>query len=468
VNALSTGAILFSRTYLSCFLKMATAYKAKLLCSGIFVSGREASALLSEDLAVDDLAPLRLLHSSVDFQQKTVTVSCFGGFKRTALYRPGLGSTLVLETTVAQLREQSAAFEKWQQTWQYRYRPALSAKEMPLKMDTERFETERLAQVVDAAFMESDRARLQRSRAVVILHRGQLVAERYAVGFSAQTPLLGWSMAKSVVNALIGILVQQGKLALDSQDLLPEWRSPSDPRRKITLDQLLRMSSGLRFSEDYSNPLSDVTTLLFQRGDGAKYAAQLPLKNAPGREFSYAGGATVLLCRIIRQVLSGTLTDYFSFPGRSLFERIGMTSAVLEPDAAGTFTGSSFMYATARDWAKLGLLYLQDGCWQIEDEWVRILPAGWVAYSTTPSKTADFYGAHFWLGVPNSFVSETSRAQRQEALTWPEGAYLAAGYQGQFVTVVPDRDLVVVRLGLSQRRNSWDHAAFIHQIRACF
>ncbi|MGC1219126.1 MAG: serine hydrolase [Phormidesmis sp.] len=445
---------------------MATAYKAKLLCSGIFVSEREASVLLSEDLAVDDLAPLRLLRSAIDFQQKTVTVSCFGGFKRTALYRTGLGSTLVIGTTVAKLREQSAAFEKWQQTRQYRHGQALSAKEMSSGIDAER-----LARVVDAVFMEPDKTRLQRSRAVVILHQGQIIAERYAAGFSAQTPLLGWSMAKSVVNALIGILVQQGKLALDSQDLLPEWRSPNDshaPRRNITLDHLLRMSSGLSFSEDYANPLSDVTTMLFQRGDGAKYAAQLPLKNAPDREFSYAGGATVLLCRIIRQAVGGTLTDYFSFPGRSLFERIGMTSAVLEPDAAGTFTGSSFMYATARDWAKLGLLYLQDGCWQIESEWVRILPAGWVAYSTTPSKTADFYGAHFWLGVPNSFVSETSKAQRQENLTWPKGAYLAAGYQGQFVTVVPDCDLVVVRLGLSQRRNSWDHLSFISQVRQCF
>ncbi len=450
---------------------MAIAYKAKLLCSGIFVSRREASALLSEDLAVDDLAALRLLRSVVDFKQKTVTVSCFGLFKRVALYRPKLGSTLVLGTTVARLREQATVFEKQPQLQDglpdRRRQTLLTGKTLSGKT-LSGVDAKRLAQAVEAAFVESDPRRLRRSRAVVVLHQGKLVAERYAAGFSAQTPLLGWSMAKSVVNALIGVLVQQGKLSLSSQDLLPEWRSQNDPRRKITLDQLLRMSSGLAFSEDYLDPLSDVTTLLFQCGDGAKYAAQLPLRNAPGREFSYAGGTTVLLCYIIRQAVGGLLSDYFAFPQQVLFERIGMTSAVLEPDAAGTFTGSSFMYATARDWAKLGLLYSQDGRWQIDGQWRRILPTGWVAYSTSPSETANFYGAHFWRGVPNSFVVDSSMAHRPKNSTWPQGAYLAAGYQGQFVTVVPDRDLVVVRLGLSQRRNSWDHVSFISQISECF
>ena len=149
------------------------------------------------------------------------------------------------------------------------------------------------------------------------------------------------------------------------------------------------------------------------------------LASPPGSIFHYASGATVLLCRIIREALGGSLSEYFAFPRQALFDRIGMTSAVLEPDAEGTFTGSSFMYATARDWAKLGLLFLQDGYWQVQGSWEQILPEGWVSYSSAASETADFYGAHFWRGVPNSFVPKTG-----DRSGWPKDAFLASGYQG--------------------------------------
>ena len=270
-------------------------------------------------------------------------------------------------------------------------------------------------------------------------------------------------MAKSVINTLIGILVQQGKLSLDAQNLLPEWRSPDDPRRHITLDQLLRMSSGLQFSEKYANPLSDVITMLFRQGDRAHYAAQCQLQHPPDRLFHYASGTTILLCRIMKEAIGGSLADYFSFPRRALFDRLGMASAILEPDAAGTFAGSSFMYATASDWAKLGLLYLQDGCWLENGKQTRILPADWVKYSTSPSSTDPCYGAHFWRGVPLSFT-----ANNQNDTRWPQDAYLASGYQGQFLTIIPSKELVVVRLGLSQQRNSWDHEQFINQITQAF
>ena len=442
-------------TYLSYFPKLlssAAAYKAKLLCSGLFGCQREASSLLSEDLAVDSLAPLRGIKTIVDREQQTVTASCLGKFRRTALYRPGLGSTLVLGTSVEALRQQGKEFAAWAGDRPRPSRPLPVAHRLPPAINRQQ-----LSQAVDSAFTETNPAKLKRTRAVVVVYRGKIVAERYADGFSAQTPMLGWSVAKSAVNALVGVLVQQGKLTLDARNLLPEWQN--DARRDITLDMLLRMSSGLAFSERYGDPLSDVMALLFQRGDGAQYAAQLPLATSPGKAFHYASGTTVLLCRIVRAALGGTLTDYFSFPRQALFDRLGMASAVLEPDAAGTFTGSSFMYATARDWAKLGLLYLQDGVWAIAGRRERILPEGWVNYSVQPSETAPFYGAHFWRGVPLSFAAEGS-----DPPVWPADAYLGAGYQGQFVTVIPSRDLVVVRLGLSQRRNSWDHPKFINDV----
>ncbi|MEO1593473.1 MAG: serine hydrolase, partial [Cyanobacteria bacterium J06632_22] len=334
-------------------LRLATAYKAKLLCSGIFVSQREPESILQEDLGVDDLAPLRYVNAKIDFDQQSVTASCLG-IRCTALYRPGLGSSLVMDTCSRTLRQQSQVFEQWDSAT-----PRVDHDVPTLKG----FAGEaQLNAVLANAFKEENRKRLKRTRAIVVLHKGHIIAERYAPGFSAQTPMLGWSMTKSVVNALIGILVHQGKLSLDQCELLPEWCSPGDERCSITLDQLLRMCDGLSFSEKYNDPRADATTMLFQREDMAAYAARRPLKHQPDSAFHYSSGSSVLLCRVLKQAIGGGLEDYFMFPRKVLFDPLGMASAVLEPDAAGTFTGSSYLYATARDWAKFGLLYLQDGC----------------------------------------------------------------------------------------------------------
>ena len=449
--------------YGAALLQLAAAYKAKLLCSGIFVSKRQPQELLAEDLAVDSLWPLRFFKSTIDTKEKTVTVSCAGLGKQTALYRPGLGSTLILDTSIEKLRRQSNGFSAWLQ------KNPSKACALPIATAPHpEVNKPQLTKAIDAAFLEPNSKQQQRTRAVIVVREGKIIAERYAAGISKTTPLLGWSMAKSVVNALIGILIQQGTLSLDSNALLSEWRSPNDPRRNITLDQLLRMSSGLDFLEDYANPLSDVTTMLFRRGDMASYAAERSLANAPGTHFSYSSGSTVLLCRIIKEAIieevsDESIADYLSFPQRALFDPLGMSSAILEPDAARTFTGSSFMYATATDWAKLGLLYLQDGCWSVDGKWTRLLPKGWVEYSTAPSQTTPYYGAHFWRGVPLSFATQNHNQPQ-----WPPDAYLASGYQGQFLTVIPSQKLVVVRLGLSQQRNSWDHEKFIEQIAKAF
>lgn len=434
--------------YLPRLMNLASAYKAKLLCSGVFLAQREAQSLLTEDLSVDDLAPLRLVKSNIHPDQKTVTASWFGRAKRTAVYRPGLGSTLIFDSTLTQLTQQSKQYEEW-----YQQTPRHN-QGLPVTTQSQQNQSP-LEHILGSAFTESQVGQQKRTRAIVIVHQGKILAERYASGFSAETPLLGWSMTKSVVNALIGILIHQGKLSLEQDNLFPDWWSSNDPRSKITLDQLLRMSSGLAFSEEYSNPLADATTMLFQRGNSAAYAAQSRLTANPDTVCHYASGTSVLLCQLIQQTLGPSWTDYFAFPRRALFDPLGMASAILEPDETGIFTGSSFMYATARDWAKFGLLYLQDGIWQGK----RILPPGWVTYSTTPNPTYPGYAAHFWRQVPQSFAS-----QQQPKPAWPADAYLASGYQGQFVTVIPAHDLVVVRLGLAQRRKSWDHESFIDQV----
>ncbi|MBW4617022.1 MAG: beta-lactamase family protein [Desmonostoc vinosum HA7617-LM4] len=429
---------------------VAIAYKAKILCSGVFVSQRDAISVQNQDLLVDDLALLKYISAEINYQEQSVTTSVFGLIKRKAIFRPGLGCTLVNNFPQEKLLEQQTAYPQPDKL-----------DLLPKLVETEDLnpgiDIAKLNTTVDIAFSEPNPNRLGRTRAVVVIYDGHIVAERYAEGFSSDTPLIGWSMTKSVINALIGILVYQGKLSLSDNKLLPEWSQPGDLRQDITLDQLLRMSSGLKFTESYTNLLEDCTIMLFNSNDAASYAANKLLEAKPDTKWYYSSGTTNILSRIIRNTVGEA--DYFAFPRRALFNRIGMHSAILEPDASGTFVGSSFMYATARDWAKFGWLYLQDGEWYGE----RILPEGWVKYSTTPtpSDPKQRYGAHFWLKFPPMFAST-------QVISPPlaNDMYIASGHQAQFLTMIPSHKLVVVRLGLSQLPQSWDQEWFISQLQS--
>ena len=221
---------------------------------------------------------------------------------------------------------------------------------------------------------------------------------------------------------------------------MAEWSGAEDPRAAITLDQLLHMSSGLGFVEVYTDLLSDTPFMLFGTPNSAGFTAAKPQEAEPDSRWRYISGSPNLVCRILRGALGGSLTHYFAFPRRSLLDKIGMRSAIIEPDASGTFVGSSFSYATARDWARFGLLYLQDGVWAGE----RILPEGWVKYTTTPTPKAPKgeYGAYWWLNAGNPVDSENRLYP-----SVPADLYLARGYEGQNVIVIPSRNLVLVHLG---------------------
>jgi CubicO group peptidase (beta-lactamase class C family) len=228
---------------------------------------------------------------------------------------------------------------------------------------------------------------------------------------------------------------------------LPEWRGEGDKRRDISLDQLLRMESGLEFDESYDDPLADVTVMLFARGDMAKFAADKPLLHPPGTHWAYSSGTSLLISRALRATFANE-EDYLRYPRERLFGPLGMRSAVLTSDAAGTLVGSSLLYASARDFARLGLLFLQDGVWQGE----QFLPEGWVAYTLTPAKDAPdgTYGAHMWLKLPLS--------EGHGEPPMPDDAYYFLGHDEQIIAIVPSRDLVIVRLGLTARGGAWDHA----------
>jgi CubicO group peptidase (beta-lactamase class C family) len=423
-----------------------SAYTAKIVCSGIFVSQRDLQSLLAVDVAADQLFYLRYANVKVDRAAREVEATLFGLGRRKAAYRDGQGCA-VMQGDVA---KQPASVSP-------RPRAQRAADELDrLQAAAPESDRARLDAALQWAFSEPDPALPRRTRAVVVLYKGRLVAERYADGFTRDTPLPGWSMTKSVVNALAGVLVQEGKVTLDDPLAIPEWREAGDPRGNITLGQLLRMSSGLQFREDYKNPLANAMQMLFDAPGAGAYAAARPVEAPPGTRWSYSSGTTNIIAYAMRRIVGEP--GYLEFPRRALFDRLGMTSAVMETDASGTFVGSSFMYATARDWARLGLLYLRDGEWS----GTRILPQGWVAYTRTPAPAAAEaqYGAHFWLRISRGYrCAADSRA-------FPADTFHAVGYEGQFITIVPSRDLVLVRLGLTRYPCAWDQQKFADLVLA--
>jgi len=420
---------------------MGAAYKAKMLCSEVFVAGRSEDAVLA-DLVVDDLAALKYIDVLIDKEMKTITSSFYGIAKSKVHYRKNGGCALASNTAP------STSSKKYTQ------KQRSNNIHVPEYIKSNDISNQKLLNVVDEAFSEPDPEHLRRTRAIVILHKGQIVAERYAADIKMDIPLLGWSMTKSVMNALVGILISEGRLTLDTPIHSESWADPSDPRQYITVRHLLNMSSGLKFNEDMSDPLADVSRMILQERDMAAFAADMPLEVKPGSRWQYSSGNTILLAEYLRRLLGED--EYQQFPRKVLFSRLGMTNAVIETDASGTFVGSSFMYATAREWARFGLLYLQDGVWEGE----RIFPEGWLKYTQT-SALANLdvgYGAHFWLGTPSEY--------RGKDVTLPENTFHAIGHEGQFVTVVPSHDAVIVRFGKTRYAGAWEHDVFVNKILA--
>ncbi len=437
-------------------LPIGTGFAAKYICSSVFVSGRDDAATFRED--VRPVNPLsRLVSYRVDRKAGSVTADAYGFAEATAIYREGCGCTLAVGRTEADLRSQPIAAPAIRESRLDDFPGPIAGREI-LEPLPPGIDAAQLKKALDAAFAEEDPRNLRKTRAVVVIYDGRLIAERYAPGFSARMPLLGWSMGKSVTNALVGILVKKGKLRLEDPAPVAEWRAAGDPRGAITLDQLMRMSSGLEFEEVYL-PLTDATRMLYGSADFAAYAAAKPLAGAPDSRWNYSSGTANIISRIVRRTVEQDTPNYYGFLRSELFDKIGMTSAVMEADPSGTFVGSSYTLATARDWARFGLLYLQDGIWQGE----RILPEGWVAYTTTPTAKAPKgeYGALFWLNAG----AASDPADR----LWPSvspDAYAAQGFQEQKVIVVPSRKLVLVRFGATSVRTAWNTEAFIAGVLA--
>jgi CubicO group peptidase (beta-lactamase class C family) len=422
---------------------------AKRVCSGVFLSGRTAAAVLAEDHDTDPES----VDIDVNRAAGRVRIGAVGRLA-TAVYRPGLGCTILGRLSQEQLLVQDtgdvvAASLDPDVAW-----PRGAEVQLATPSGLDRVA---LQAALEEAFSEPFADKARGTRAALVVYDGQVVAERYAPGFGHDRPLIIWSMTKSLTSALVGLLVGDGLLDVAAPAPVPEWATAGDPRREITLDQLLRMSSGLKFEEVYQQGLIDVVVMLFGMPDTAHYAASQPLESPPDTVWAYSSGTTNIISRVVRLALGGELSDYASFARERLLDPLGMTHTVMELDEAGTFVGSSFAYSTPRDLARFGQLYLQDGVWNGE----RLLPEGWVEYSTTPTPAAPRgeYGAQFWLNA-----GDPTDASKRQWPSVPTDAYGLSGFEGQSVTVVPSKKAVVVRLGRTPDRSAFDLDAFLGSV----
>ena len=303
---------------------------------------------------------------------------------------------------------------------------------------------EGVARALDALFTRED---IGETRAVVVMHRGEIVAERYAEGYDAKTRLIGWSMSKTVTAVMIGMLVADGRLHMDRSPPIPRWQRSGDPRGEITLRQLLQMRSGLRHNEN-SGPPEDTDTvhMLFLEGrdDTARFAEDQPLDEQPGRSFNYSSANTIILSDIAARILTDKQDPVSrrqavdEFLKARIFVPLGLDSAVAEYDAAGTMLGASMIYANARDWAKFGEFLRHGG----SVRGAQLVPRGWIDFMKRSSPRADDYGAQLWLNRPTESGRRILFAERG-----PDSLVGMVGHLGQYTLVSPRQGLTVVRLG---------------------
>jgi CubicO group peptidase (beta-lactamase class C family) len=397
-------------------VKVGAGIGAKLACSGRYITGQ------SEEQVVDDLATYspatRTIDISYDEDKKRTTATMLGFSSTSAQYREGIGCTLEFGDTQPLDNIQVPTLSRSDASWPFG--------------DTARHIDSKVQNRVSEQLTQ-DNINGYDSRALLVIKNGKLIAESYALGFDEKTPFLGWSMGKSLTSIMLGRLDQMGQLDITAKNLFPDWSQ--DKRAEISLESMLQMSSGLDFSELYA-PGSDSTRMLFTEGSASNVAMESLSEHPVGKHFSYSSGTTNLLARYLFDQLGSSPQNNYDFLYQEILKPLNMNDTFFEPDASGVFVGSSYIYASARDWARLGLLMINRGI--VGEQ--RLLTEDWVNRSHTPNHSDNDprYGYQFWL---NGGGSE---------LRWdnlPEDAYAMMGNRSQMVMIIPSRDLVIVRLG---------------------
>src|ERR1700675_2058416 len=413
-------------------LRVGANSSAKIVCSNVFLAGRDPEDVLRADVQAPGIALLRLMRVSVDREHGAVRAGFLGFIgDGLATARPGQGCTAAPDGKLALANTEAAAARVAPSS-----SSAGSAAPNSLWPDGGGVE----AKPALDRILANDQLAGPGARAILIVDHGRIAAERYTGGFTARTPLLGWSMTKTVMAGLIGMLVKDGKLSLDQSGFWPA--APGDGRDRIRVADLLAMSSGLRFNENYG-AVSDVTSMLYLQPDMAGFARAQPLAHPVGEAWSYSSGTAVILSRIMQDAAGG---DGRAFADARLFKPLGMSSATMESDEHGTLVGSSYMYATARDWAKFAQFLLQEGVWQGKE----LLPSGYVAMMATPvAASGGQYGhGQVWLWGSDA---ATPGVNPDAAFGIPADTFWLSGHDGQSIAVIRSRRLTIVRLGLTQQ-----------------
>jgi len=403
-------------------LDIVSGFSAKSVASGHFIDGRSLEVIESGDNDIDNV---RLATNEIDEKGKFVISSAFGLKKHKAIYREGLGATLINDDF-----DETKPYLVPNRIKTDTNLPFPYGNLEPKDTVFPEVNYEKLNSAVADAF-DKKGEKMKRTRALLVIYKDQIIAEKYEDNFTKNTKFLGWSMTKSITATYFGILQHRGKIDINKQAPVVEWAN--DERSKITLHNLIQMNSGLEWDEDYGT-ISDVTKMLFLASDMPKVQLEKPVAFEPNTHWNYSSGTTNLLSGILRRQFT-THQEYLDFWYASLIDKIGMHSMLIEPDMAGNYVGSSYGWATARDWAKFGLLYLHEGNWNGE----QLFAKSWAKYVATPTPTSNGeYGGHFWLNAGGKYPDV------------PKDMYFCGGFQGQKVIIVPSKEMVIVRFGLTE------------------
>ncbi|MDR7208530.1 serine hydrolase [Flavobacterium piscis] len=403
-------------------LDLISGFSAKSIASGHFLDNRSKELIEKTD---NDINLIDLATNTIDDAGKFATSAVYGLKERKAIYREGLGATLINDYFDVSKPYLVPKRNKLVNDLPFPY-----GNNEPKDTLFANVDYVKLKKAVDNSFDKTG-GKLKRTRAVIVLYKNKLIAEKYDSGFTKDSKILGWSMTKSITSSAFGVLAKQGKIDIYKPAPIAEWQK--DERKNITINDLLHMNSGLEWEENY-NTICDATKMLFLAEDMGKVQLDKPAQFKPNMNWNYSSGTTNLLSRILRNQFK-THQEYLDFWYSAVIDKIGMNSMIVEQDMTGTFVGSSYGWATPRDWSKFGLLYLNKGNWNGE----QILDESWVKYTTTPTNTSEGkYGAQFWLNAGGKFPDV------------PRDMFYCSGYQGQMVAIIPSLNMVIVRMGLKE------------------
>ena len=417
-------------------LNIITGYASKNLASGLFLAGRDSISFEEDD---NGFFPVNLSSYTIDLKNKSVTASIFGLMKRKAVFVEGRGAVLLNDRDQSPQDHDVPKRKIRNGLFSYPYG------DLPQR-DTifEAVNYEMLERAVEDSFDDIGE-KDKKTRSVLVVYKDHIISEKYVPGFDKNTVINGWSMTKSLTGTIYGVLAKKGLIDINDRTGIEEWAG--DDRKHITIDNLLHMNSGLAWDEAYFN-ISDVTRMLYFDSDMGQSQIRNPLVGKPNELWNYASGTTNILSGPLMRKLFDNHQEYLDFWYTELIDKIGMHSAVVETDLKGNYIGSSYAWATTRDWAKLGLLYLHQGNWHGE----QVLDSSWVQYVRTPTNTSEGrYGAQFWLNADGHFPDV------------PRNMFSCNGFQGQYIFIFPDLELVVVRTGLASEP-SFDVNEFLKEI----